>query len=142
MTGLEIAAVGYMFAWAKSRVQSLGEIAGEGVDSTARLLLKNLYETVESKLGRESREMQRLRADAESDDGELREGTERYLSSSLEGVMEDDPDFATAVRGFVEKLNSEHTQNGEAPVSHYTANIKGNTRNFIQGNNNHGNTFG
>lgn len=106
MTGLEIAAATYLFAWAKRRGGKAAERVGVEVDDAVGLLMDRVHRVVADKLGDRSQGLDRLEREAQAGVEEPSATATALVTASLTAAIEDDPGFAAALRKAVVDLQA------------------------------------
>ena len=114
MTGVEIAAVAYLFAWAKRRAKPMAERAGTEADVAAGLAMDRLHDLVVDKLGPQDRGLARLEKEAADGREEPAQTSAEAMAGALKAEAADDPDFAAALAQAVAELRAAQGRNAGA----------------------------
>ncbi len=105
MTGIEIVAVGYLFAWLKRKGKRVAERLDTEVDAAMDAGMDKLHALVAGKLGADPG-LLKLEQEAASDQEQPGDRTAQRVRLALEEATEEDSDFADALRELVARLEA------------------------------------
>lgn len=106
MTGLEIAAATYLFAWARQRGKKVADRAGTEADGAFGLAMDRLHELIERTFGAGDRQLARLEREAADGREEPSPTAVEALASALRAEAAEDSDFAERLKKAVEDVRA------------------------------------
>lgn len=140
MTGIELAA-GYAIAWAVRKAKRVAGRADAEVDHVLDAGMDRVHEVVATRLGTDPA-LERVMAEASSEQGEVTARTRTRLELALEEQTEQDPSFAKALQEAVASVQAAAAEAAPGARAVYGNTFNGPTAIQAGDHNTQHNTFG